>query len=111
MISVDDHSRFKVTKCLKSKDHTTAALQSYIADYIFPAERTMGPVHIEKSGEFEGTFQHKPNGLSITYQLTPPDTSQYNGVADRALGLLREKTTALKKQGTGASIERFWAEA
>ena len=35
---------------------------------------------------------------SITHEHTPPDTPQYNGVAERALGRLREKALTLMKE-------------
>lgn len=83
-----------MTKFLKSKGYTTAGLQSYIAKYTTPARLTRGAVRTYNDGEFMGTFQCKLDGRGITHQLTLPDTPQYNGVAERVLGLLREKTIA-----------------
>ena len=36
---------------------------------------------------------------------------QYNGVAERTLGLLRDKTVALLRGVTEGASERLWAEA
>ena len=44
----------------------------------------------------------------------PPNTPQYNNVAERALGLLRKKTISLLvdlRQETGTNVKRVWAEA
>ena len=46
----------------------------------------------------------------ITHELTPPDTPQYNRVAERALGLLREKSIAIL-QMTVARSDRLRDEA
>ena len=48
--------------------------------------------------------------MSFSRCLTP-DTPQYNGVAERALGLLREKSTAMLQEVTVAASDRLWAEA
>ena len=47
----------------------------------------------------------------ITHEFTPPDTPQYNGVGERALGLLREKSIAMLQEMTVAASDRLWAEA
>ena len=47
----------------------------------------------------------------ITHEFIPPDTPQYNGVAERALGLLREKSIAMPQEMTVAASGRLWAEA
>ena len=46
----------------------------------------------------------------ITHELTPPDTPQYKMVAERALGLLREKSIAML-QMTVATSDRLRDEA
>ncbi|CAN0103417.1 unnamed protein product [Ascophyllum nodosum] len=46
-----------------------------------------------------------------THEFTPLDTPQYSGVAERALGLLREKSIAKLEEMTVAASERLWAEA
>ena len=51
---------------------------------------------------------------SITHEHTPPDTPQYNGVAERALGLLREKAVALMEEldeAINVPREKMWAKA
>ncbi|CAN0335182.1 unnamed protein product, partial [Ascophyllum nodosum] len=47
----------------------------------------------------------------ITHEFTPPGTPQYNGVAERALGLLREKSIAMLQEVTVAASDILWAEA
>lgn len=53
-------------------------------------------------------FHQKVDELAIIHEHAPPDTPQYNGVAKRALGLLREKTIALLQ---GDTEDAVWAEA
>ena len=51
---------------------------------------------------------------SITHEHTLPDTPQYNGVAERALGLLREKAIILMEElddVTNVPREKLWAQA
>ena len=95
VIFVDDCTRFKVIKFVKKKSNTTAALLSLIADYITPQKLSIKCVRADNGGEFEGEFQHELDRCSITHEHTPPDTPQDNGVAERALGRLREKATTL----------------
>ena len=87
VIFVDDCTRFKVVKFIKLKSNTTAALLSLIAGYITPQKLSIKCVRTDNSGEFEGEFQRELDRRSITHEHTPPDTSQYNGVAERALRL------------------------
>ena len=93
VIFVDDCTRFKVVKIVKKKSNTTPALLSLIADCITPQELSIKCVRTDNGSEFEGEFQRERR--SITHEHTPPDTPQYNGVAERALGLLREKVITL----------------
>ena len=88
---MDDCTRFKVVKFVNKNSNATAALVSLIADYITPRKLSIKCVRTDNGGEFEGEFQRELDRRSITYEHTPPDTPQYNGVAERALGLLREK--------------------
>ena len=48
--------------------------------------------------------------LGIKHKRTPPYTPQYNGVAERALSLPRDKTAVLLRGVTEAVSERFWVE-
>ena len=54
MIIVNDFSRFKVSKFLK-----TAALESYIVTYIPPEQLSIHAIPTDYGGEFEREFQRK----------------------------------------------------
>ena len=110
MIYVDDFSRFKIVRFLKKSD-TAAALTGIIAEYITPAGLKIGSIRTDEGGESEGGFQQGLDSHGITHGSTPPDTPQYNGVAERALGLLREKSIAMLHEMTVAASGRLWAEA
>ena len=76
---------------LKKKSDAAAALRNIITEYIVSAGFKIGSIRTEEGGEFEGEFQQVLDSHDITHELTPPDTPQYNGVAERALGLLRKR--------------------
>ena len=111
---VDNCTRFKVVKFVKKKSDTTAALLSLIVDYITPQKLSMKCVWTDNGGEFEGDFKRELNRRSISHEHTPPDTPQYNGVAERALGLLREKAIILMEElddVINVPREKLWAQA
>ena len=110
MICVDDFSRFKIVRFLKKSD-TAAALTNIIAEYITPAGLKIDSIRTDEGGESEGGFQQGLDSYGITHESTPPDKSQYNGVAERALGLLRETSIAMLHEMTVAASDRLWAEA
>ena len=114
VIFVDDCTRFKVVKFVKKKSDTAAALLSLITDYITPQKLSIKCVRTDNGGEFERELQRELDPRSITYEHTPPDTPQYNGVAERALGLLREKTIILMEElddVINVPREKLWARA
>ena len=111
MICVDDFSRFKIVRFLKKKSDAAAALRNMIAEYITPAGLKIGSIRTDEGGEFEGESQKMLDSHGTTHEFTPLDTPQYSGVAERALGLLREKSIAKLEEMTVAASERLWAEA
>ena len=113
IIFVNDYTCFKMAKFVK-KNNTTAALLFLIADYITSQELSIKYICMDNSGEFKGEFQRKLDRSSITHDCIPPDTPQYNGVAERALGLLREKAIALMEEldnVINVLQEELWAQA
>ena len=98
VIFVDDCTRLKVVKFVKTKSNTTAALLSLTADYITPQNLSIKYVRTDNGGEFKGEFQRELDQRSITHEHTPPDTPQYNRVAKRALEPLREKAITLMEE-------------
>ena len=111
---MDDYTRFKVVKFVKKKSDTTAALLSMVADYITPQKLSIKCIRTDNGGEFEGEFRRELDRRSITHEHTPPDTPQYNGVAERALGLLREKAIILMEElddVINVPREKLWAQA
>ena len=114
VIFVDDWTCFKVVKFVKKKSETTAALLSLIAGYITPQKLSIKCVQTDNGGEFEGELQRELCRRSITHEHTPPETPQYNGVAERALGLLRKKAITLMEElddVINVPREKLWAQA
>ena len=114
VIFVDDCTRFKVAKLVRKKSDTTAALLSLIADYITSQKMSIKCIRTDNGGEFEGEFQRKLERRSIMHEHTLPDTPQYNGVDERALGLLREKAIIRMEElddVINVPREKLWAQA
>ena len=111
MICVDDFSRFKIVRFLKKKSDAAAALRDILAEYITLPGLKIGSIRTDEGGEFQGEFQEVLDSHGITHEFTPPDTPPYNGVAERALGLLREKSIAMLQEMTVAASGRLWAGA
>ena len=70
-----------------------------ITDYITPQKKlSIKCIRTDNGNETEGEFQREVDRCGITHEHTPLDTLQYNGVTERALGLLREKAIALTEE-------------
>ena len=110
LICVDDFSRFKINRFLKKKSDAATALKNIIAEFITPAGLKIGSIRTDEGGEFEGEFPQVLDSHDITHEFTPPDTPKYKGVAERALGLLREMSNAMLQEMTMAASHRLWAE-
>ena len=113
MTCVDDFSRFKTVRFLRKKSDAAALLRNIIVEYITTTGLKISSIRTDEGGEFEGEFQQVLDSHDITHELTPPITPQYNGVAERALGLLRKKYITLLQEMTVliAASDRLWAEA
>ena len=110
MACVDDSSRFKIVRVLKKKSDAAAALRNIIAEYITPAGLKIGSIRADEGGEFEGEFQQVLDSHGITHEFKHPDTPQYNGVAERALRLLRENYITMLQEMSMAASDRLWVE-
>ena len=111
MICVYDFSCFKINRFLKKKSDAAAALRNIMAEFITPAGLKIGSIRTDEGGEFEDEFPQVLDSHGITHEFTPSDTPKYNGVAERALGLLRETSNAMLQEMTIAASDRLWAEA
>ena len=112
MLCVDDFTRFKFVRFLKHKSDAAKELSELVAEHIAPAGIKIGtPVRTAGGGEFEGEFQLLLKELGIKPETTPPHTPQYNGVVERALGLLRDETVAFLRDITAGKSDRLWVEA
>ena len=111
MLCVDGFSRYKTIAFMAKISDATAVLGAIITRYFAPAGLNIGVVWTSNGGEFQGAFQSLVAELGIKHERTPPYTPQYNGVAERTLDFLRDKTVALLRGVTEGASERLWAEA
>ena len=108
---MNDFTRFKFIRFLKRKSDAARELRELVAKYIALAGIKISTVRTDAGGEFEGEFLSLLKELGIKRKMTPPLTPQYNGIVERALGLLRDKTVALLRGMTAGKSDRLWAEA
>ena len=111
MLCVDDSSRYKIVAFMAKTSDATAVLRAIIARYFAPAGLNIDVIRIDSVGEFQGAFQSLLTELGNKHERTPPQAPQYNGLAERTLGFLRDKTVALLRGVTEGASERLWAEA
>ena len=111
MLRVDDFTRFKFIRFLKHKSDAMKELRELVAENIAPAGIKIGTVRTDGGGEFEGEFQSLLKELGIKRETTPSHTLQYNGIVERALGILRDKTVALLRGIIAGKSDRLWTEA
>ena len=110
MLCVDDFTRFKFVRFLKHKSGATKELRELVAKHTAPSGIKIDTVRTDGGGEFEGEFQSLLKELGIKRKTTPPHIPQYNGVMERALGLVRDKAVALLRGTTAGKSDRLWAE-
>ena len=111
MLCVDDFLRYKIVAFMAKKSDATAVLRAIIARYFAPAGLSIGVIRTDNGGEFQGAFHSLLAEQGIKHGCTPPYTPQYNGLAERTLGLLRDKTVALLQGVTEGASERLRVEA
>ena len=96
---------------LQKKSNTVEAFLSFIADVVARAGFEIGTITTDEDSEFDGRFQEEIGKLEIYHELTPPGTPQYNGVVERALGLLMETSVAMLKTVEEGYSTKLWEEA
>ena len=112
MQCVDDFTRFKFISFPQTQEATPRRRYGTLSTRRSrPAGLKVGIIGTDGGGEFEEQFQSLPTEYEIKREFTPPYTPQYNGVVERALGLLRDKTVALLRGVTEGRSDRLWAKA
>ena len=120
MIVKDDFTRRAWIYFLRSKSDAASAFRSFLASV--RADGIPSLVEIVRSdngGEFfGGEFASVCNELLIKQEFTPAYSPQYNGVAERGLGLIEEAAMAARIQAKVSSghvqlpkTDKLWAEA
>ena len=120
MIVKDDFTRRAWMYFLKNKSDAGSAFRSFLASV--RADGVPSLVEIVRSdngGEFfGGEFASVCNELLIKQEFTPAYSPQYNGVAERGLGLIEEAAMAARIQAKVLfghvqlpKTDKLWAEA
>ena len=96
MIVRDDYSRFTRVFFLRAKDETTTYFSKYLAKI---APRKVEAVRSDGGGEFsKGAFGALCTTEKIRQELTTVDSPQYNGVAERQIGIIEAAGLATRIQ-------------
>ena len=110
MLYVDYVSRYKIVAFMVKMSDVTVVLRAIIARNFAPAGLNISVIRTDNGVEFQGAFQSLLAELGIKHERTPSYTPQYNGVAERTLGLFRGKTVSLLRGVMNGARERLWAE-
>ena len=114
----DDCTRFTRVYCLRHKSDATNAFESFLAEV--RADGTPSATMAVRSDNgrefFGGAFGELCRKRAIEQEFTPADSPKYNGVAERALGLINDTTVAARIQATelypnAPNYPSLWAEA
>ena len=118
LIVRDDCTRFTRVYFLRHKSDVAGAFESFLAEV--RADGTPSAVVTVRSDNgrefFGGDFGELCRKRGIKQALTPVDSPKYNGVAERALGLINDATVAARIQATelypnAPNYPSLWAEA
>ena len=104
---MDDLSRYKIVAFMAKTSDATAVLKAILARHFASVGLNIGVIWTDNGGEFLGAFQSPLAELDIKHERASPYTPQYKGVAERTLGLLRDKSVALLRRVTEGASERL----
>ena len=118
LIVRDDCTRFNRVYFLRHKSDAARAFESFLAEVRADGiPSTVMAVRSDNGREFfGGAFGELCRKRCIKQEFTPADSPKYNGVAERALGLINDAAAAARIQATelypGApDYPSLWAEA
>ena len=118
LIVRDDCTRFTRVYFLRHKSDAVSAFESFLAEV--RADSTPSTVMAVRSDNgrefFGGGFGELCRKRGIKQEFTPADSPKYNGVAERALGLINDAAAAAGIQATelyssAPNYPSLWAEA
>ena len=118
LIVRDDCTRFTRVYCLRHKSDAASAFKSFLAEV--RADGTPSAVMAVRSDNgrqfFGGAFGELCRKRGIKQESTPADSSKYNCLAERALGLINDAAVAARIQATelypnAPNDPLLWAEA
>ena len=118
LIVRDDCTRFNRVYFLRHKSDAASAFESFLAEVRADGiPSTVMAVRSDNGREFfGGAFGELCRKRCIKQEFTPADSPKYNGVAERALGLINDAAAAARIQATelypGApDYPSLWAES
>ena len=120
MIVKDDFTRRAWMDFLRNKSDAGSAFRSFLASVRADGIPSLVEIVRSDNGEkfFGGEFASVCNELLIKQKFTPAYSPQYNGVAERGLGLIEEAVMAARIQAKfifghaqAPKTDKLWAEA
>lgn len=93
-VCVEDFIRYKFPCFLRKKRYAEEGLRSLIDDDIAPRGPKIGIMRTDGEGESDGQFRALLREPRIKRENNSHQNPQYNGVAERDVGILRIKTVA-----------------
>ena len=103
----DVFSRYKIVAFISRGSYATVIPRTIIARYFAPVELKIGVIRTDNGGEVQGALSLLLANVSIRHDGTPPYMTQYSGVAERNLCLLRDTTLCPAMRSDGG-YEQNW---
>jgi hypothetical protein len=115
LVIVDDATSFTWSYFLVKKSDTTQAMLSFL-NMIYSVGVTVKYIRCDNAGENLSLHKELKNHdkfKDIKFEFTPRDSPQYNGKAERKIGILTGRVRSLLTAAglTEALRQRLWAEA
>ncbi|CAB1113561.1 unnamed protein product [Ectocarpus sp. CCAP 1310/34] len=106
----DVFSRMRFGFPITTKDETAESLHKFVREVADPIGQSIGTMHCDGAGEFQGRFLELCKSLGITVKTSAPYTPQQNSIAERGFGTIIGTTRKLML-GAPHLPSELWAEA
>ncbi|CAM9313796.1 unnamed protein product, partial [Choristocarpus tenellus] len=112
MIFVDDYNKMEWIRFQKKKNGAAEALLDFTSKVAAPSGMQIGGIQSDEGGEFmSAAFQTVLRKQGVHWEHVGAFTPQYDGVTERALGLIAQKVVAMMVCARLQGPLNLWAEA